>query len=62
MDTGSVAAGPQAVDLSPDLRQQVLDLMDQGYEVMAVRLLCDELGVGILEAHTTVRTVAGMTT
>jgi hypothetical protein len=61
-EPGSVANGPQTVDLPPDLRQQVLDLMDQGYEVMAVRLVCDEMDVGILDAHKTVRTVAGLPT
>ncbi len=59
---GSVLAGPQALALPPDLRQQVLDLMDQGYEVAAVRLVCDEMDVGILDAHTTVRSLAGLPT
>ena len=61
-EPGSVAAGPQTVALTPDLRQQVLDLMDQGYEVMAVRLVCDEMDVGILDAHKTVRSLAGLPT
>jgi hypothetical protein len=61
-EPGSVANGPETVDLPPDLQQQVLDLMDRGYEVMAVRLVCDEMDVGILDAHKTVRTVAGLPT
>ena len=57
---GSITAGPQTVDLPPDVRQQVLDLMAQGHEVTAVRLVCDEMNVGILDAHKTVRSVAGL--
>jgi hypothetical protein len=59
---GSVAGGPQTIALPPDLRLQVLDLVGQGYEVAAVRLVCDEMGVGILDAHTTVRSLAGLPT
>jgi hypothetical protein len=61
-EPGSVANGPQTVSLSPQLQQQVLELMDRGYEVMAVRLVCDEMDVGILDAHKTVRTLAGLPT
>jgi hypothetical protein len=61
-EPGSVANGPQTVPLPPQLQQQVLELMDRGYEVMAVRLVCDETGVGILDAHKTVRTLAGLPT
>jgi hypothetical protein len=61
-EPGSIAAGPQTVALTPDLQQRVLDLMNQGYEVMAVRLVCDEMDVGILEAHKTVRSLAGLPT
>jgi type II secretory pathway pseudopilin PulG len=61
-EPGSVAGGPQTVPLSPQLQQQVLELVDQGYEVMAVRLVCDEMDVGILDAHKTVRTLAGLPT
>jgi hypothetical protein len=58
----SPLAGPQIVPLSPELQTRVLELMDQNFEVMAVRLLCDELHVGILDAHKTVRTLAGLPT
>jgi hypothetical protein len=61
-ESGSVGNGPQTVPLPPDLQQQVLELMDQGYEVMAVRLVCDEMDVGILDAHKTVRALAGLPT
>ena len=57
---GSITAGPQTVELPPDVRQQVLDLMAQGHEVTAVRLVCDEMNVGILDAHKTVRSAAGL--
>jgi hypothetical protein len=39
-----------------------MELMDQKFEVAAVRLVCDELRVGILDAHKTVRTLAGLPT
>ena len=57
-----LAVGPQVVPLTPALREQVVELMRQNYEVMAVRLLCDELGVGILDAQQTVRAAAGLPT
>jgi hypothetical protein len=59
---GSIADGPKAVAVPAGLRQQVLDLMNQGSEVMAVRLVCDEMNVGILDAHKTVRSIAGLPT
>ena len=37
-------------------------MMEQGYEVMAVRLVCDEMNVGILDAHKTVRSLVGLPT
>ncbi len=33
--------------------------MDSGFEAGAVRLLCDELGIGIHDAQQTVRALAG---
>jgi hypothetical protein len=39
-----------------------MELMDKQYEVMAVRLLCDELHIGILDAQKTVRTLVGLPT
>ncbi|HSS68222.1 MAG TPA: hypothetical protein VLK34_06690, partial [Nocardioidaceae bacterium] len=61
-EPGSIVAGPQTVALPPDIRQQVLDLMALGHEVMAVRLVCDEMDVGILDAQKTVRSAAGLPT
>jgi hypothetical protein len=61
-ESGSVVAGPQVLSMSDELRARVLELMDQGYEVMAVRLVCDEMDAGILEAQKTVRSAAGLPT
>jgi hypothetical protein len=61
-EQGSIAAGPQTVPLPPALREQVLELMDKGHEVAAVRLVCDEMDAGILEAQKTVRNLAGLPT
>jgi hypothetical protein len=61
-EPGSVAAGPQTVALPSDLSRQVIELMGQGHEVAAVRLVCDEMDVGILDAQKTVRSLAGLPT
>ena len=55
-------SAPQQLELSAELRARVLELMEQKYEVGAVRLVCDEMGVGILDAQKTVRTLAGLPT
>lgn len=51
---------PATLTLSADLEAKVKDLMDSGFEAGAVRLICDELGVGILAAQQTARTVGGL--
>jgi hypothetical protein len=48
--------------ISPDLEGRVQALMNTGFEAGAVRLLCDELGMGIYEARQTVRALAGLPT
>ncbi len=55
-------SAPQQLELPAELRARVLELMEQNYEVGAVRLVCDEMGVGILDAQKTVRTLAGLPT
>jgi hypothetical protein len=46
---------PQVLDLPPDLAAEARDLMERKQEVAAVRLVCDSMGVGILDAQRTVR-------
>lgn len=53
---------PTTLALTPDLEAKVREMMDAGFEAGAVRLICDELGVGILTAQQTARTVAGLAT
>jgi hypothetical protein len=48
------------VAMSPELEGRVRELMDSGFEAGAVRLICDELGVGILDAQKSARAVAGL--
>lgn len=60
LDHNPIMAGPQLVALTPDLKRRVLEYMDQGYEVMAVRIVCDETHAGILDAQKTVRHAAGL--
>lgn len=55
-------SAPQQLELPAELRARALELMEQNYEVGAVRLVCDEMGVGILDAQKTVRTLAGLPT
>lgn len=52
--------GPQLVPLTTDQQARVVALMEQGAEVMAVRLVCDETRAGILDAHLTVRALVGL--
>jgi hypothetical protein len=58
--TNGILNGPRLVTLTPDQQRRVLGYMEQGYEVMAVRLVCDETRAGILDAQKTVRTLAGL--
>jgi hypothetical protein len=53
---------PTPLTLPAGLEAQVRELMDSGFEAGAVRLICDELGVGILDAQQTAREVAGLAT
>ncbi len=46
--------------MSPELEGRVRELMGSGFEAGAVRLICDELGVGILDAQKSARAVAGL--
>lgn len=56
------APGPKVVPLPGDLEVRVMEFMRQGHEVGAVRLLCDELDIGIIDARHTARTLAGLAT
>jgi hypothetical protein len=63
--SGQATAGerrPRATDIEPgpELVGQVRALMESGFEAGAVRLLCDELGVGIVEAQRTARALSGL--
>lgn len=51
--------GPQVVELPPELEAEAIDLMKRHQEVAAVRLICDTIGVGILDAQRTVRSLVG---
>jgi hypothetical protein len=51
--------GPRVVELPPELEAEALDLMRRRQEVAAVRLVCDSMGVGILDAQRTVRSLVG---
>jgi hypothetical protein len=48
-----------AIDVDAELEGRVQALMSSGFEAGAVRLLCDELGIGIHDAQQTVRVLAG---
>jgi hypothetical protein len=48
-----------ALDVDAELEGRVRALMSSGFEAGAVRLLCDELGIGIHDAQQTVRALAG---
>jgi hypothetical protein len=43
------------IHVDAELEDKVRDLMSSGFEAGAVRLLCDELGIGIHDAQRTVR-------
>jgi hypothetical protein len=47
-----------APDVDAELEGRVRALMSSGFEAGAVRLLCDELGLGIHDAQHTVRALA----
>jgi hypothetical protein len=49
----------EPADVDAELQGRVRALMGSGFEAGAVRLLCDELGIGIHEAQQTVRVLAG---
>jgi hypothetical protein len=49
--------GPRVIDLPPELADEVRELMGRRQEVAAVRLVCDSMGVGILDAQRTVRSL-----
>jgi cell division septation protein DedD len=50
---------PKIVAVPPPLAAQVVTLMNSRQEVSAVRLLCDELRIGILDAQRTARSLVG---
>ncbi len=54
----SVLPGGPGLDLTDDVRSQVEVFVTDGHEVAAVRLICDEMGCGILEAMNTVRSLS----
>lgn len=58
----AVMPGVQAVQLPAELDAQVHTLMRDRHEVAAVRLVCDTMDVGIIDALHTVRSVATSTT
>jgi hypothetical protein len=47
----------QTVELPQDIEARVLALMSDGHEVAAVRLICDEMNCGLLDAMRTVQTL-----
>jgi hypothetical protein len=51
--------GPRVLELPPELEAEALDLMRRRQEVAAVRLVCDTMDVGILDAQRTVRSLVG---
>jgi hypothetical protein len=51
---------PAQARLDDDLSARVRSLMDSGYETGAVRLLCDELDIGIVAARQVARSLAGL--
>lgn len=60
--TMAALPGAAAVSLPEQLEADVIALMDEGHEVAAVRLVCDEMDVGILESVRSVRRTAGLPT
>jgi hypothetical protein len=55
----TVVRGPRVLDLPPELAEEVRGLMHKHQEVAAVRLVCDSMGVGIIDAQRTVRALVG---
>jgi hypothetical protein len=53
----SLPRGP-VLSVPAELESVVMGLLDDGHEVAAVRLLCDELDCGILESMRTVRSLS----
>ena len=51
--------GPRVIELPPALEAEAVELMRRHQEVAAVRLVCDSMGVGILDAQRTVRSLVG---
>lgn len=58
--SSSVLPGAAGLTLPVELEAQVRIYLDARHEVAAVRLVCDELDVGILDALRAVRSVAGL--
>lgn len=58
--TSSVLPGAAGPTLPVELEAQVRAYLDARHEVAAVRLVCDELDVGILDALRAVRSVGGL--
>ncbi len=50
---------PKIAQVPPELAARVVTLMNKRQEVSAVRLLCDELRIGILDAQKTARSLVG---
>ena len=50
---------PKIAQVPPQLAARVVTLMNKRQEVSAVRLLCDELRIGILDAQKTARSLVG---
>jgi hypothetical protein len=50
---------PKIAPVPPQLAARVVELMNKRQEVPAVRLLCDELRIGILDAQKTARSLVG---
>lgn len=55
----AVVRGPRVLELPPELADEVRELMRHHQEVAAVRLVCDAMNVGILDAQRTVRALVG---
>jgi hypothetical protein len=58
MATSQVLSGVAAVSLPVEVVEQVRFHLRNGHEVEAVRLVCDTMNVGLLEATKTVRSYA----
>jgi hypothetical protein len=57
--TEATLRGPRVIELPPELEAEAVELMQRHQEVAAVRLVCDTMGVGILDAQRTVRSLVG---